>query len=104
LPAKFLNTVWFLQAVILFQVSLPIFTFSGLKNFYMWGNKYRSLGHVGTFLQMHFLTFTYLSGLNFLQNPLVQEYQPIVLGTVIPIMCAKLISRKRTAYNTSKCI
>ena len=26
------------------------------------------------------------------------------LGNVIPVVCAKLISRKRTVYNTTKCI
>jgi len=29
---------------------------------------------------------------------------PGILGNVIPVVCAKLISRKRTVYNTTKCI
>jgi hypothetical protein len=31
-------------------------------------------------------------------------YCTIILGKVIPVVCAKLISRKRTVYNTTKCI
>jgi hypothetical protein len=27
-----------------------------------------------------------------------------ILGKVIPVVCAKLISRKRAVYNTTKCI